>query len=136
AWRTRKRAEARELVALAEIAPPARMRIDYLDLADELRLGCRLGVPAAVRGADGTVRVTSGATIGLIVPEQSLTEQSRGFVEILDPPAMFHPAVAALPPLPQALCLGAVQAGTRATEVVLIAYSALAMQNLQLDAFE
>jgi hypothetical protein len=141
-WRARKLIEARELLALAEIAPTGRMRIDYLDLADDLRTVCKLEVPVAVQAAEaadsGSVRIARGATIGLVYPEKALTQQLGGFsfVEVLEPRAVFHPAIASLPPFPQVMCLGDLPAGTRVTEIVFLAYAALAMQNLRLRGFE
>ena len=137
-WRSRKVVEARELIALAELAPAGRMRIEYLDLADELRAVCRLGVPAAWRGVDGAVHTADSATIGLVYPARALTEQlpSFGFVQILAPRTTFHPAISDEGPLAQVLCLGDLPAGTRVTELILLTYAALAMQNIRLDAFE
>jgi hypothetical protein len=140
-WRARKLAEARGLIALAELAPAGRMRVEYLDLSDELRAVCRLGVPAAWRAPDGEVRIADAATIGLVYPEKALVEQLHGFsyIEVLEPREprpMWHPAVAAMGPMPQVLCLGDLPAGMRCTELVLLAYAALAMQNIRLDAFE
>ena len=139
-WRSRKLIEARALLALAEIAPPGRMRVDYLDLADELRAVCTIDVPVALRVGEsaGSVRIARGATLGLVYPEKALTHQVGGFsfVEVLDPRPVFHPAVASLGPFPQAMCLGDLMAGTRVTEIVLLAYGALAMQNLRLQGFE
>jgi len=139
-WRARKLIEARELLALAEIAPPGRMRVEYLDLADDLRAVCALDVPVAVAALEdvGSVRIARGAIIGLVYPEKALTQQLGGFpfVEVLEPRHIFHPAVASLKPFPQMLCLGDLLAGTRVTEIVLLAYGALAMQNLRLEGFE
>jgi hypothetical protein len=139
-WRARKVVEARELLALAEIAPRGRMRVDYLDLADELRAVIRLDVKVPVRypGDGEGVRVEDSATLGLVYPEKALTDQLAGFsyLEAIAPRGIFHPAVAALAPFPQIVCLGDLPAGTRVTEIVLLAYSALAMQNLRIENFE
>ena len=44
-WRRRKRAEARDLLALSQIAPTGRMAVEFLDLRDALRAVVRLQVP-------------------------------------------------------------------------------------------
>src|SRR3954470_14610572 len=59
-WRARKAAEAREIIALAEMAPSGRLSIEQIDLSEELRVVCTLGVPTPRRGHDGQVHVATG----------------------------------------------------------------------------
>src|SRR5437763_7805020 len=65
-WRTRKVKEACELLVLAEFAPPGRMIIQHLDLAEELRAVFSLRVPAPCRdGSNATVEISDTATLAL-----------------------------------------------------------------------
>src|SRR4051794_2641782 len=74
-WRARKSAEARELIALGELAPPGRMTIEHLDLAESLRAVFQLRAPAPCRSAAGKVLIGSRVLIGLVYPQQALREQ-------------------------------------------------------------
>lgn len=137
-WRKRKAAEARDLLALAQVAPPGRMRLEGLDLSDALRSLVRLRVPAPWRDERGEVHIADEAVLGIVYPQQALFQQQPGysFVELLLPRKVWHPSIAAMPGWPQAICLGHVPAGVRLRELVLLTYGALAMQTVQLDQFD
>jgi hypothetical protein len=69
-WRARKLIEARELLALAQIAPPGRLRVDYLELADDLARGlhaetCRVAVRALDDAGSGAHRARRDHRAGL-----------------------------------------------------------------------
>ncbi|MFQ5503612.1 MAG: hypothetical protein ACE5F1_02315 [Planctomycetota bacterium] len=132
-WRTRKRIEAHDLLALAEIA--SRLEVETLDLTVSLRAVVRLRVPVPCkpRSADSVV-IASGAVLGLSYPQAALLRRLRGFpfVQILAPRDVWLPNVGSGPL--QILCLGdSLLQGIRVTELLLLAYRALSMQEVELD---
>jgi hypothetical protein len=134
-WQSRKIAEAREILALAEMAPPGRMSVEYLDVASEIRAACRMQVPAPWRREDGEVCISNSATLGMVYPERAVTQQipGFGFIELMLPRPVFHPSIAAQAGIPQLICLGQLPAGMRCTDLLLLAYGALSMQTVQFD---
>ena len=134
AWRQRKQAEARDLLALAQLAPH-RLDVAHLDLDESLRAAVSLRVPVPCRpeGAGGTMRA-DGAFLGIRYPQEAMLRPLPGhaFVQVLRPTAVFHAQVPDHPAQP--LCLGAsLPAGIRLREIVLMTYGALSMQTLMLD---
>ena len=95
-WRKRKLAEATELLALSRISPPGRMRVDFLDLRDELRAVCELRVPVPCRDDSGEVRIADRAVIGIRYPEEAVSQQLPGYsyVELILPRGVWHPSIA------------------------------------------
>jgi hypothetical protein len=130
AWRERKCAEARDLLALAAIA--GRMRVERLGLAGDLCAIVRLRAPVPVRDGDA-VAVAPAAVLGLRYPVEATLRALKGteFVVVLAPRFVFHPNVA---PGPQVLCTGRLPIGVPATEIVMLAYRALTLQACALDA--
>jgi hypothetical protein len=134
-WRRRKRAEARDLLALSQIAPPGRLQAQYLDLSESLRAVVLLEVPVPVRtGQSDSFGVADRAVLGLTYPREALVQPLPGyaFIQILFPESVWHPNVAVGHGQP--LCLGAqLPAGIRVKELILLAYGALSMQTITVD---
>ncbi|MHC4220012.1 MAG: hypothetical protein ACYSU7_16330 [Planctomycetota bacterium] len=135
-WLTRKLHEARQFLALAQVAGPQRMDVRLLDLRDELRAVFRLTVPVAMTPAiDGALRVADEAVLGLMYPEIGLSTPMPGFLPVclLSPPAdAWYANVGTVNG--QRLCLGAsLPAGIPVTELVLLSYGLLSMQSVMLD---
>lgn len=132
-WRNRKKAEARDLLALCRIAP--RLQIQQLDLRESLRALLFLRTPVPLRpGEHGEFFTGNYAVLGLTYPQEALSKQLPGFafLEILAPENVWHANVSTYPV--QRLCLGAqLPAGIRVKELVLMAYGALTMQTVQID---
>jgi hypothetical protein len=132
-WRCRKQAEARDLLALAQVAP--RLKVGWVDLAADLRALLFLRVPVPCRpGAAGDLVLAPQAVLGLTYPQEALRQPLPGysFLQVLAPGDVWHANVAFGPVRP--LCLGAaLPAGTRVKELVLMAYGALSMQTVQID---
>jgi hypothetical protein len=77
-WRIRKKAEARELLALSQIAP--RLVVQQLDLREALRALLFLNVPVALRpGQLGEFCVANYAVLGLNYPQEALCKPQPGF---------------------------------------------------------
>jgi hypothetical protein len=136
-WRARKAVEARELLALSQIAPKDRMHVAQLDTSQSLRAVIAMDCPVALRSArDGQVVTHHGAVLGLMYPEEAMWRPQPGyaFVQVLSPMGLFHPNIPAEPPHIQPLCLGVtLPAGIRGIELILLAYAALTMQSIQPD---
>jgi hypothetical protein len=134
-WRARKRAEARELLALAQIAPPGRMSVEALSLSEHLRALILLRVPVPCRPEpDGPLQVAPYAVLALTYPPEALFQALPGFafIQIHSPVRVWLANVADDPIQP--LCLGAqLPPGIRVAELVLMAYGALSMQTVMVD---
>ena len=134
AWRSRKRAEARELLALSRLAPK-RVNVEQLDLSDSLRAVIHLHapVPAKRPGRDELV-ILPGALLGLRYRQQALLTPQPGasFIQILEPEGVFLAQVPREPPY--SLCLApTLPPGIPCKELVLLSYAALTLQVFQLD---
>ena len=134
AWRLRKVAEARDLLALSQIAPAGRLQVQAIDLREHLRAVAVLGVPVPCRpDAHNVLRVARRALIGMVYPRDVLLRCLPGpsFVQILDPPDVWHANVA---PGDQPLCLGvALPCNVPLLELVLMTYDALGMKTRQVN---
>jgi hypothetical protein len=133
-WKARKAAEARDLLALSQLAP--RLLVQQLDLRESLRalLSLRVPVPCRLPGEDSMLVIGDQVLLGLTYPQEALRQQlpGYGFVQILAPLGVWHANVAYGPVQP--LCLGAaLPAGIRVKELVLMAYGALSLQTVQID---
>jgi hypothetical protein len=130
AWRRRKRSETHDILALAEIAP--RLEIGFVDLQTDLRVLARMRVvvPCMPEGEE-ELTLAREAVLGITYEQKALYHPMPGFafVQILTPSAVHHPNVSRGPN--QRLCMGAMlPAGVRLRELVLGAYGALTLQNL------
>jgi hypothetical protein len=137
--RTRLHAEARDILALSQIAPPKRLQIEWLDVADDgLRALLFMQVPVA-QHPDGQnrLRIARLAVLGLMYPRDAIRCSLPGtaFFEILQPLDVWHPNAAPTGQIPTSrLCLGpALLAGIRCVDLILMAYGALSMQAVQLN---
>ncbi|MHC4513353.1 MAG: hypothetical protein ACYTKC_17115 [Planctomycetota bacterium] len=131
-WRERKLAEARDLLALMSLAP--RMTVKDLSLTNDLRALVRLAMPVPCRFGSGDLVIAHEALLGIRYPREVLVRSLPGaaFVQVLLPQGVFHSSVSEGPI--QSLCLGAqLPLGIRVTELVLMSYRALAMQEHTLD---
>ncbi len=132
-WRARKRAEARDLLALAEIAP--RMTVLALDLATTLLAFIRLrGVAPCLPPAAQELDVAREIHLALRFPPEILTTPLPGhaLVQVVKPQHVHHPNVSRGPV--QLLCLGAsIPIGYPLREAVIGSYAALTLQSIQLD---
>src|SRR5262245_3777908 len=142
-WQRRKKAEIRDLLALATLAP--RLEVVAIDPRTALlaRLVLRVPVPFRLPGMHD-LAIAQRAHLVLRYPEEALRMPQPGyaFVEIERPLEVFHPNVGGpLTPAggmlrggPQLLCLGAhVAAGTPVRELVLATYQALGMMAYHVD---
>lgn len=134
AARNCKQAQARLLLALAQIAPPGRLRVEWLDLSGHLRALLRLGVPVACQPSEqNELRTAWGAVLGFTYPTDAFQRPLAGhaFFQIIQPRNVW---LAQVRQPDQALCIAAeVPAGTRAALLILRAYGALSMQSIQTD---
>jgi hypothetical protein len=134
AWRLRKIAEARDLLALSQVAPPGRLVVQMLDLRGSLRAMLAVQVPVPCRPDENNVlRVSPGAVIGLTYPREVLRECLPGaaFVRVLEPWGVWHANVF---PAEQPLCLGLVlPVNIPVVQLVLMTYDALSMKVRQVD---
>ncbi len=134
-WKRRKRAEARDLLALGHVAPPGRLTVLQLDVRQALRAVLRMDVPVARMPPDAdSLVVERGVTLGVIYPEETLSKPLPGaaFVQILAPSDVWSANVAVGPV--QALCLGAsLPRAIPVKEIVLMSWGALSMQSTMID---
>lgn len=131
-WRARKRAEARDLLALGQIAP--RLVVQGIEMYEALRAVLMLRVPVPCLDEKRDFVVASHAMLGLTYPHEALRQQLPGyaFLQILLPHNVWHANVSLTHG--RALCLGTrLPAGIRCKELVLMAYGALSMQTVQFD---
>jgi hypothetical protein len=136
-FQPRRIAETRDLLALEQIAPPGRLRIEMLDLSFDLIARLRLRAPVAC--------MLPGALQHIVAPEAvlllryfeeavRLPQPGYRFFTILDPLGVWHPNVGFDPIRGQVLCVGpTIPASVRATELVLLAYEALCMRAANLS---
>ncbi len=135
-WRDRKKSEARQLLALEQLAGRSRMRVTSLDVEQDLRAAVWLDVPVAMTPApDGTLNVVRGAVIGIVYPQVILSMPLPGFALVcLVQPASgaYYPNVGAS--RGQRMCLGAsLPVGIPVSELVLLSYGLLTGQTIMLD---
>jgi len=132
-WRYRKLAEAREILALAQIS---RLEVIGLDLAVDLRLELlmRVTVPLMPKPG-GPLALADAARLGVIYRQECLLLPQPGyaFVQILAPHPVWHPNVS--PDPAQVLCLGPkLPAGLPVREIIVMTFGALCMASIQLSA--
>jgi len=132
-WRARKYAEAREILALSQIAD--RFRIFEIRMHTDLLAVAELHVPVpCLEGPDRPLQVAPKALVGLKYAEAVLSEAVPGtaFVQVLAPMGVWHANVAR--GFGQPVCLGpAMPLGIPLREIVILTYGALSMQTVQLD---
>jgi hypothetical protein len=135
-WKARKRAEARDLLALAELAPRGRLVVRDLDAREGLRALISIDVPVArMPEPGGPLMIERGAVLGIHYPQEALYRPSPGpaLVQVLAPRDVWHANVSSR--ALQCLCLGAtLPPGIRVRELVLMSYGALSMQSVMIDS--
>ena len=135
-WRSRKHAEARDLLALSQRAE--RFDVLGLDMRETLRVmaGMAVTVPC-LEAPDAELIVEKQAVLGIRYFEEAIRLPQPGyrFVQILAPHRVWHANVSRDPA--QALCLGVtLPAGIPVTEIVIMTYAALTMQTFQVDEYD
>ncbi len=136
-WPARKKSEARQLLALEQLAGGSRMKVLELDLDQDLRAKIWFDVPVAMRpDSTGAVRIEPGAVVGIIYPRIILSIPLPGYAlaSLVEPAAgAFYPNLGSS--RGQRMCLGAqLPVGIPVVELVLGAWSLLAMQTVMMDA--
>jgi hypothetical protein len=136
ASRLRFQAEARELLALAQLS--RRLRLHSLDLSCGLRAEVELTAPVpCLPDPTKPLRVASRALLGLLYPQEAIFTPQPGyvFVRLLHPWGIWHSNVS--PDHNQVLCLGpSLPAGIPLKEIVLMTYGALTLQTIQIDRLD
>ncbi len=131
AWRQRKHAEARDLLALTQLA--GRFKVMGLDLREALRAMLWLQVPVpCLPDPAGDLIIADHAVLGLTYPPEAPRQQLPGyaFIQVLAPDHVWHANVAVAN---RSLCLGQrLPAGIPVKELILMAYGGLSMQTVQI----
>lgn len=131
-WQLRKRAEGRDLLALASLAP--RMSVVDLDMVGDLRAVVALKMPVPCRSGEGDLVISHEALLGFTYREESLVEALPGsaFAQVLQPQSLFLPNVRPGPA--QLVCLGSsMLPGIKLSEIVLMTFRALCLQDHNFD---
>ena len=136
-WPDRKLSEARQLLALGQLAGPKRMQVRELDLEQDLRAKVWFDVPVAMTpDSTGALRIEQGAVVGIIYPRVILSMPLPGYAltSLLEPKAgAFYPNLGSS--RGQRMCLGAqLPVGIPVVELAIGAWSLLAMQTVMMDA--
>lgn len=133
-WRYRKLKDARDILALEQLAPETRLKVLALDLRESLRVWLLMRVPVPCRVGDADLVVHKWADLGLTYRQEALWQPQPGFsfIQILQPRAVWHPNVSY--DAFQVLCLGPnLPAGIPVVLLLLMAYGALTFQSVQTD---
>lgn len=135
-WLARKVAEARQLAAVAQVAP-RRLELLDLDLRISLHAILRLVGPVPCRpDPDGPIVVAPEALLALDYRQEAVRSAMPGwaFITVLQP----HPVWLANVSLPdQRLCLGArLPAGIRVRALIQMTWAALTLQTYQVDPLD
>ena len=91
AWKKRKQAEARDLLALAQVS--GRMSVKEIDISATLRAVVYLEVPVPqLIDGQGELKIAEGAIIGLMYREEAVVLPQSGFsyIQILSPNHIWH----------------------------------------------
>lgn len=135
AWKARKQIEAADLLRLSQLAPPGRFSVIAIDLGLHLRAVVRMTARVPCRPDEhNRLRVSPQAVLGFTYPKEALREALPGyaFFQILEPRDVWLPQVHQPD---QPFCIAAsIPAGPRAAWLMLMAYGALTMQSVQVDA--
>lgn len=134
AWRRRKLAEVQDLLALAQWS--ARLNIQWLDVSVDLRAVVEMRVPVpCLRRPDGPLEIIPRAVLGVMYRQEVMVSPQPGFsfLQILAPGSVWSANVSH--DQNQVLCLGpSLPVGLPLKEILLMAYGALTMMTVQLDA--
>lgn len=136
-WPDRKLSEARQLLALGQLAGSKRMQVRELNLEQDLRAKVWFDVPVAMTpDSTGALRIEQGAVVGIIYPRVILSMPLPGYAltSLLEPESgAFYPNLGSS--RGQRMCLGAqLPVGIPVVELAIGAWSLLAMQTVMMDA--
>ena len=136
-WRSRKRAEAHNLLALAHIS--RRFTVKELNIAEPFLAVLAMDVPVPVRveGAGG-LTVVPWAILGLAYVEEAVWKPQPGYAyfQVLSPNWVWHANVGPVEK-GQPLCLGPrMPAAISIEDLVLLAYGAISLQTVQIDEMD
>jgi hypothetical protein len=132
-WRNRKRMEAHEVLALAQVS--RRLVVLGLDLREAIRIHFLMRAPVpCLPDPDGQLQIEPFAELGLIYPECALVDVQPGhsFASLLRPLHAWIPSVSAVE-LGQRICLGQLPAATRVREIILLLFQVLTLSEVQFD---
>ena len=137
AWRSRKRAEAHELLALAQVS--RRMNVLALDLREAMRIHFLMRTPVpCLPDPDGQLQIVPCAELGLCYPESAVLEPQPGyhFICLLRPFQAWHPNISS-GEFGQRICLGPqLPAATRLREIIFLTYQALTLAAAQFNPLD
>lgn len=136
-WRSRKRAEAHELLALAQVS--RRLTILALDLREAMRIRLLMRAPVpCVPDPNAGLRIEPCADLGLCYPESAVIKPQPGynFICLLHPFHAWHPNIASSE-FGQRICLGPqLPAAMRVREIIFLTYQALTMAAAQFNPLD
>jgi len=130
-WRGWKVAQSERVVEMAEKAP--RMTLLKLDLQGDLNIVYGVAMPVPLTPFHGALRIGNHAVFHLRYAETWRWESPEGWepLGLLHPIDPFHPN--ARPSLRGAICLGNLPPGIQPTEIVLLGYFTLSLQDVMLN---
>jgi hypothetical protein len=133
-WQARKRAEAHNLLALAQIS--GRLDVKEIDLRESFRAVCVLETPVMLQpDHSGNIKLAGAAILGLVYRQEAVSTPQPGtsFVCVLAPEKLWYSNVGP-PEKGQPLCLGlTIQAAIPIKEIVLMTWGLLSMQTVMID---
>ncbi|MEA1950844.1 MAG: hypothetical protein U9N87_05635 [Planctomycetota bacterium] len=130
-WRGWKAAAVTSLMEMTDKSP--RMSLMGLDLRGELNVIYRIEMPVPRTPVDGELQIGTEAVFHLRYAEEWRSGSPEGWLPLglMHPQDPFHPN--ARPSLRGAICLGDLPPGIPPTEIVLLGYYTLSLQDLMLD---
>ena len=130
-WRGWKAAAATSFMEMIDKAP--RMTLLDLNLQDEFNAVYGIEMPVPRTPVDGQLRIGKEAVFHLRYAEQWRSESPDGWMPLglYHPKDPFHPN--ARPSLRGAICLGNLPPGIPPTEIVLLGYYTLTLQDIMLN---
>lgn len=136
-WRSRKRAEAYEVLALAQVS--RRMTVLALDLREAMRAHFLMRSPVpCLPDPAGELRVEPCAELGLYYSESAVIEPQPGFnfICLLRPSHAWHPNISSAES-GQRICLGPqLPAATRLREIIFLTYQVLTLAAAQFNPLD
>ena len=136
-WRSRKRNEAHEVLALAQVS--RRITVLALDLREAIRVQFFMRSPVPCRpDPAGELCVGSCAELGLSYSEAAVIEPQPGynFIFLLRPFHAWHPNISSLES-GQRICLGPqLPAATRLREIIFLTYQVLTLAAAQFNPLD
>lgn len=130
-WKSWKASAIDEVVELANRS--SRMNLLEIDLSGDMNVVYRIEMPVPRWPHRDELVLAESATFHLTYRDEWRTEPPAGWepVGLLDPLDIFHPN--SRPALRGALCFGRIPAGIAPTELILLGYYLVTLQDLTLD---